>query len=91
MTAPASIAPTVTQADRDAFLDLMDHDLYDDPDIGAQFFAHHRGSSLAALLKAAEDFLDFFENNADEAAIGEEVRLQANLRAEIAKARGGVA
>lgn len=43
------------------------------------------------LLKAAEEFLDFYENNADDVAIGEEIRLQENLRAAVAKARGGAA
>jgi hypothetical protein len=41
------------------------------------------------LLKAAEEFLEFFQNNDDDLAIGEEIRLQENLRAAIAKARGG--
>jgi hypothetical protein len=43
------------------------------------------------LLKAAEEFLDFFENNDDDLAIGEEARLQEKLRAAIVKARGGAA
>ncbi len=43
------------------------------------------------LLKAAEEFLAFFENDDDDLAIGEEIRLQENLRKAIAKARGGAA
>lgn len=43
------------------------------------------------LLHAAEEFLDFFENNSDELAVGEEIRLHEKLRAAIAKARGGAA
>lgn len=54
MTAPSNPRPRVTQEDKNAFLDLMDHELYDDPDIGAQFFAHYRERSIAELLSALE-------------------------------------
>lgn len=43
------------------------------------------------LLKAAEEFLAHYEEHPDGEWLSEEIRLQGNLRAAIAKARGGAA
>jgi hypothetical protein len=69
-------------------------ELYDDDGevVGIEPSPATRAMAAAyELLKAAEEFLAFFENNDDDLAIGEEIRLQDNLRKAIAKARGGAA
>jgi len=95
MTAPANQTLAVTQADRDAAEYFGAAVGYPDADpcgdVLRQAFARHREAGQAELLEAAQEFLEFFENNADDLAIGEEIRLQEKLRAAIAKARGGAA